>query len=59
MLATRLTACVICFFAVSGLQLTSAQDAKESPTSSRTKDWNRLEDRTVRSASAVPPILNL
>ncbi len=29
--ATRMTACVICFYAVSGLQLASAQDAKESP----------------------------
>ncbi len=44
--ATRLTACVICFFAVSGLQMTSAQDAKESPTQA---DKSEKENKMLKS----------
>ncbi len=44
--ATRMTACVICFFAVSGLQLASAQDAKESPTQA---DKSEKENKMLKS----------
>ncbi len=46
MLATRLTACVICFYSFSGLHVTSAQDAKERPAKA---DKNEKENDMLKS----------